>query len=84
MTIRVDPGVSQVDSQAVGFKFESAREREREREREKESTSNRIITRGAIRERPVTFLERRMSGFNDLSTWQPLCTAAHNYPQRTG
>lgn len=46
-------------------------------------TSNRIIT-CAIRERPVAFLERRMSGFNDLSTWQPLCTPAHNYPQRTG
>lgn len=58
----------------VGFKFETTALRERERQ---------IVLLLVQLERPVAFLERRMSGFNDLSTWQPLCTPAHNYPQRT-
>lgn len=61
-------------SQATGFKFEIALQ---EQERQ-------IVLLLVQLERPVAFLERRMSGFNDLSTWQPLCTPAHNYPQRTG
>jgi len=69
----MDTCILRVNSQATGFKFETALQ---ERERQ-------IVLLLVQLERPVAFLERRMSGFNDLSTWQPLCTPAHNYPQRT-